>query len=382
MEKIDATVIIWGNDNYHVSGLLRQLSPYVSNVVFLVNNRKYHCATISKYCKHYQVVSGINAGLEYLLDFGKSLNEKAFIITTSDLLAAAIDQNSKLLSPYYYLCTTKEQGALTKVLNKNYQCEIAEQAGIHVPESKEFYWNSSIEGITYPCLIKPSFKVVGVHHPFKTMVCRTPDELICAQNSLDKQGTYTLQQLINKEKDILVYGCRLEDGSIIYAGSFIKYRWANNGDGSFGTISPDVPECINKEHLNSFMNKIEYYGLFSAEFGFENNAAWFYEFNLRNDGTSHYFYQAFHVNLPLLWVKDHLGVFTWDRIENKHNAIFIDEINDIDNVRAGRITKSEWRKDYRKATVFKYYDRKDRKPYYYEKTKQYLRELYHKIKRQ
>ena len=384
MKKLDATVIIWGNDNYNVLGLLRQLTPYVENVIFLVNNKINHCAIYSRFCKQYKIVSGIKEGIRYLIDFGFSLNHKAFIITTSDLLAAAVDLNSEKLSRYYFLCTTKEQGELNKALDKNYQCAIARQVGINVPDSREFRWNSPISNISYPCLIKPSFKAVGVRHPFKTCICNNLNDIIGVQKIFDKNGTYTLQQLVKKEKDILIYGCRFEDGRTLYGGSFTKYRWANNGDGSYGILSFEIPECINEKSLDAFLNKINYFGLFSAEFGIENETAWFYEFNLRNDGTSHYFYQAGICNLPLIWIYCHIySDHNYPSVisNKKECSVFIDEINDYDNVKSDRMSKAEWKKDYKKASVYKYYAKNDRMPWCFEKVRQSLSCIYHMIKK-
>lgn len=379
MEKLKANVIIWGNDNYNVLGLLRQLTPYIENVLFLINGKKGLCATKSKYCRHYKVVPSIRAGIEYLLELGECSHGKTFVITSSDLLAEAVDQHRDKLSQYYILSTTSETGILTRALDKNYQCEMARKVGIDVPASQLFNSETEVDGITYPCLIKPAFKKPDVHHPFKTRICHNESELKAAQGLLDKNGTYVLQQYIRKVKDLLVYGCRMGTGKVVYAGSFTKYRWVY-GDGSYGTVDSEIPVSIDIEKLNAFLTEIDYRGLFSAEFGEEDGIAWFYEFNLRNDGTSHYFYQAGLANLPLAWVKYHLdGTVAESKKESQQ--VFMDEIGDYANVRDGLISEAEWKIQRRKATLFKYYDKEDKIPYYYAKAYQWLVRIYHIIKK-
>ena len=378
IEKLNTIVIIWGNDNYNVLGLLRQLTPYVEKVIFLANKNKKGCASKSFFCKHLKVVKSQEEAIEYITIIGKGLKQKGFIITTSDLLAECIDQHSKELSKYFYLSSTAEQGQLTTALNKNYQYKLAHCLGFNVPESKQFCWDSTIEEIIYPILIKPAFKKPDLHHPFKTYVCKNKVELIEVQQHLDKNGTYVLQHFIEKEYDLLVYGCRLEDGRTIYAGSFSKYRWSK-GDGSYGTINASIPDCVNLKKLDAFLMKIDYCGLFSAEFGVKDGTAWFYEFNLRNDGTSHYFYQAGLINIPLLWVKSHFEGISSISQPNKI-ATFIDEIDDKNNIRTGIVTSSEWREQRYRATVFKYYDPQDKCPYYHTKIITVLKNIYHTLK--
>ena len=380
MNKEQATVVIWGNDNYNVLGLLRQLTPFVDVVIFLINKTKGHCASKSRYCANTVVAKTTDDALSFLNTLNSKHQNKAFLITTSDLLASLVDMHREQLSKKFILCTTKKQGTLTQSQDKNYQYELASKIGIKVPQSAILKFDSPIGYISYPCLIKPSFKLVGIKHPFKTYKCVNEGELLKAQRLLDKNGTYTLQRFVVKEKDILVYGCRFPDGNVVYAGTFTKCRWSKGGDGSYGTIESHIPNCIDLNKLNAFLKEIEYFGLFSAEFGVENGIAWFYEFNLRNDGTSHYFYQSGLLNLPLLWVKNNIGSTTKLTCTNETSSIFIDEIEDFDNVKGNLISKSDWKLQRKSATIFKYYDKTDIKPYIYVKAYYLLRHTYHALK--
>lgn len=88
------------------------------------------------------------------------------------------------------------------------------------------------------------------------------------------------------------------DKKICIAGALIRDRFCGTGESSHGLITPQLPSCVNVNHIEEYLERIDYYGLFSFEYGMNNNQAYFFEVNLRNDGTSHFFYQA-GANIPL-----------------------------------------------------------------------------------
>ena len=57
MKSIDIPnkIIIWGNDNSHALGVIRQFGAHDINVMFLVLGRTHHCATISRYVQNMYV---------------------------------------------------------------------------------------------------------------------------------------------------------------------------------------------------------------------------------------------------------------------------------------------------------------------------------------
>lgn len=84
---------------------------------------------------------------------------------------------------------------------------------------------------------------------------------------------------------------------------------------------------------------------------------------MRNDGTSHYFFQA-GANIPLAYVYSCAGVdYSEISTKVKKEAWFIDEVFDIENVIKGVISKVQWSKDMEEATIFKYYDKDDQEPW-------------------
>lgn len=378
--KVENKVVIWANDNYNVLGMLRQLVPYGIDVFVLFNETTKFCAVKSKYCKQYHVAKSMQDGLTFLLTSFQNENHKAILLTSSDLLAEAIDLHREELSKYFYLTGTSESGLLTKVIDKNYMSVLAGKHGFTLPFSMECKKGTDISNVKYPCLLKPNKHVIGVPAYFKFRVFKNQQELIGFLQGIAENAVFTLQEYIPKEKDLLVYGARLYDGSILLPGAYIKDRWAP-GDGTHGYLTDTIPDSACVDSIKSFLEEIDFYGTFSFEYGLYNDKAYFFECNLRNDGTSNHFHQA-GANVVLAFVLSIAGQ-DYTKVCNKVRPLtyFIDEIADRNNVKAGIITKQEYKRQLKESGAFMYYDEADVVPYRYMLIKYYLMPIYNFIKR-
>ena len=161
----------------------------------------------------------------------------------------------------------------------------------------------------------------------------------------------------------MVYGARMWNGDTVLAGAMIRDRFADSGSSSHGLMTAEIPTCVDQEKIGLFLNEIDYHGLFSFEYGMVEDKAYFFEVNLRNDGTSHYFYQA-GANIPLAYAYSCAGmdysevptIITGDKL-------FVDEVFDFENVLKGNVTYRKWKTDKNNATVFKYYAENDKEPW-------------------
>ena len=387
--KIRNKVIIWGKDGYNVLGLLRQLHAY-AEVYFLMVGGSRFCAVKSKYCKNLVKTSNFDEGLKWLMESFSNEEHKPFIITTGDLAAEYVDQHYDVLSKWFFITGTSQQGQLTKVDDKAYMNNIAVECGFKIPQSIVCNKHTDISRVQYPCILKPLNKHSGHESPFKTKICNDKTELQDVINKIEEGATLLLQEFVPKKADALVYGCRTFSGEVILAGVIVRNRWdgADSGDGSFGYITDELPSRISKNSIERFLQEIAYYGLFSVEYGITDMEAYFYEFNLRNDGTSNYFNQA-GCNIPLIWIMDTIGADysqLAQSVTGKH--IYIAEDDDYINVKKGVITKEQYKKDLASATVFRRYDPDDMKPYYYNKlllrimpVRRYIREILMRFKK-
>lgn len=356
---MECSVIIWGPDNYNMLGLLRQLSS-IKDVFLLINGRNQKCATKSVYCKRYKCTKDYYAGLEYLIQNFPVSSSRHILIPTGDRAAEIIDDNKSILEPYFILMGTVKQGLLKKFDDKNIMVSVAKKCGFLVPDSYSFSVLSPVVNFPFPCILKPAHSD-GIKE-FKTKIINNQQELEKFKRLLNPRHTYILQKLIPKTHDILVYGLRRYTGEIILAGQFIKDRWSDDGGGSHGLLTKELPEYLQLKALKVLLERIDYKGLFSVEYGLVDSKAYFYEINLRNDGTSHLFFQA-GANLPLCWVND-----CW-KIKSEHSTMItkdawnINEIYDIINVIRGRISWSKYKSEKKQATIFHYYSGDDKEPW-------------------
>jgi len=364
-------------DCYNTLGLLRELGQAEIDLLFLIKG-KAGFASKSKYCKSYKETSNIQEGFEYLKNNYIDEAFKPIIITSGDDIVTYLDIHRDELCDRYILPVTKEKGNTKKYSDKLTMTSLAQSLGILCPESRSIKWNSCIGGIHYPCIIKPSHQKIGHYNEFKIKICKTEKDLRHILRYVHHDSEFIVQQFIPKTVDYLVYGCRFRDGKTTIAGVLVRDRMNDSGASSHGLITDEVPSSVDTAKITKFLETIEYFGPFSFEYGAYEDRAYFFEVNLRNDGTSHYFYQA-GANLPLAYVYSCAGLdYSEIPICVGEKRWFIDELFDVENVITRNISKEKWKQEMNKATIYKYYDEEDIEPYSTvkkEKNKQIIRDI-------
>lgn len=370
--KVNNKVIVFGGDNYCTLGLARQLGQAGLDVLYLITGGKQSCATKSKYCKKVKFVPSIQEGIIFLLGNYTGEQYKPILIASSDLEAEALDQNKEALEQYFIIPGTAEQGFLTKVDDKNYMVQIADEIGFLVPKSVQLTKNNLGCKVDFPCIIKPSKYTNGVKKEFKAKRCETQEELLDVLRFVRDDSVFIVQHYVPKEKDLLIYGCRMLDGEMKIAGSFYRDRWVSEGsDASHGFIEKGISELVRFEYMKAMLERIGYYGIFSFEFGVYDGKAYFFEVNLRNDGTSQDFYQL-GANIPLAWVYNCAGLdYNLVQTQVQEDGWYMDEIYDFLNVIRGTLSRKQWKQDRIAAKAFRYYDQEDKSPWKYQRVRRH-----------
>ena len=378
------TVVIVGRDNSNTLGLVRQFGPYVDNLHVVLWDRfirPLSSVVASKFCKSFHWEPTLKGAIDYIEANYKDKNSNVFIVPSGDLPAEAIDQRHDELNPFFFIPGTKEQGLLTRVLDKNRMCKLASELGFIVPGSKEIRGKSTeIDGVNYPCLIKPTKHGIYTKTSFKTRKCKSKDELLTFLAQLDENCFYQVQEYVEKESEVLTYGFRLENGMTKTFGILHRLRGGENTDTTFGYISPDEPAYIDHKLEEKFLEEIGFTGLFSFEYGVNNSKPYFFEVNLRNDATAYWFYLA-GVDVPAIWVYESLGLTT----ENIPHTIsekkfFIDEIMDRWYVKKGLISRDEHQSALLQSSLLKYKCKEDPAPYYIKNLADKLSACYHIVR--
>ena len=364
MSIIRNKIIIWGTDDFNTLGILRQFGQHNLDVLFLIKG-KAGISTKSKFCRNFIETSTIVDGYNYLIHQFSNELLKPIIITSGDDIITFIDVHSDVLKNFFILPGSKQQGLIERYIDKNNMTALANEVGIKCPQSKFIKYDSSIDNIIYPCIIKPSHEKVGRYNEFKVRKCTNREDLRKILKLVNKESEFIVQQYIPKEKEVLLYGGRMADGNTIIAGAFIKDRLLKSGPGSHGIVTDKIPKSINLHMISLFLEKIDYIGPFSFEYGIIGNNAYFFEVNLRNDGTSHYFYQAGAIIL-LAYVYSCVGL-DYSKISTKvvGDNRFIDEVYDIENIITFRVSYAKWKLDRKEATIFRFYSKDDDMPYRY-----------------
>lgn len=362
MKKVENKVIVWSIDDFNTLGLMRELGNAELDMLFLVKGNAGF-AVKSKYCKKYIETSTVEAGYKYLMETYIHERKKPILIISSDEIITFVDQHKEEFEKLFITPGTSKKGNIEKYVDKNNMTALAEEIGILCPKSKAVSKGGDISNVQFPCLIKPSHQKPGHYNEFKFKICKNANALKKTLRYVRPDSEFILQQYIPKELDLLVYGGRMWDDRTIFAGAFIRDRWADSGSSSHGYFTENIPQCADVSKILEFLERIDYHGLFSVEYGLLDNKAYFFEINLRNDGTSHYFYQA-GANIPLAYVYSSAGL-DYSEIHTKVSGKkwFIDELFDVENVILGKIKKKIWKKEMDEATVFKYYDKDDTVPY-------------------
>lgn len=362
MKDLENKVVIWSIDDFNTLGLLRELGPFNIDLTFLIKGRAGY-ASKSKFCSKFIETNTLEEGLSYLKENFVDNEKKAILIIADDEIATFADMKRDDLVDNFILPLTKEKGLTNKYTDKNEMTNLAKKIGINCPKSQHARWNSDLKGIDYPCIIKPSHQRQGHYNEFKFRLCKNSDALKRTLKYVNHDSEFIVQQYIPKERDLLIYGGRMADGRTILAGAMIRDRMADSGSFSHGVITSDIPKCVDIEKISRYLEEIDYFGLFSFEYGLVENRAYFFEVNLRNDGTSDYFNQA-GANIPLAYVYSCAGLdYSIIPTSVDSDAWFIDEIFDYENVLKGVISKEQWKADKASATIFKYYNKDDIEPY-------------------
>lgn len=355
-------IIIWGVDDYNTLALIRQVGQGEFNIHFLIVGKAKYAAK-SKYCSSFTESLNVEDGYRILINEIAEGEQRPVILTNGDDIITFIDKHRSELLPFFILPGCTKQGDTEKYIDKYEMTCLAEKIGITVPISKIVKWDTPLTGISYPCFIKPSHQKPGHYNEFKFKYCKDEESLKRALKYVRKDSVFIVQQFVKKEKDLLVYGCRTANGKIIIAGGLVTDRFAVGQGSSYGEVSVNVHESIDVSKIEQFLNEIDYIGLFSFEYGLMQGKAYFFEVNLRNDGTSHFFYQA-GANIPLAYVETSFGYEPISAATKVSTTCkYMDEIFDISNVLIGNISLKIWKQQRNQVFAYKFYDSNDLLPY-------------------
>ena len=364
--NINNKVLVCGSDNLTTLGIVRELGSH--NILFtLLAIGGSKAISKSRYCSEVVNLPTIDSCIEYLEGNYDNELHKPIIIISSDRLACYFDDHQEELSKKYILPVSNKPGKLSYYTNKFNMFTLANDVGINILKSHRINKSSSLDGIEYPCFIKPCIETPGHYNEFKYKICKNQKELKKTLKIVRPTSEFIVQRLLKKENELVIYGCRMRDGNIVISGVMYQDRFAESGFASHGFVTSTIPSYIDIEKLKRFVEEVDFYGPFDFEFGIENNNAYYFETNFRCVGPTGFFNQS-GASVVAAYVYSSAGLdYSQIPIYVSQDNLCIDDMYDIENVIVRKISYKDWKKSNSVVTLRRYLDAQDMGPYYAEK---------------
>lgn len=368
-------VIVIGTVHHNTLSIIRCLGMQNINPhVIICGDSDGSFVTKSKYIVGYDCVPEAEDALAVLDRIYEQKKERCCVISCSDQIASVLDQNYSNLIGKFDFFNAKEDGKVTRNMDKQTQVALASKNGIKTPASKKIKIGKERHSFyNFPCIVKPLESINGGK---KINICHNTKELDTAL-SVYKQGSLVIiQEFIEKDYEIVIDGLSVNN-NIIVPGYIYKFREIAGGT-SFsrtGLISDIPTEIVNA--IRSMIKEISYEGLFGVELIVSKGEYYFIEINLRNDATTYSFAVA-GVNLPALYVQAKIDNIQCEEMSDIDIVYSIVEFVDIKFPMKFKMSPYRWFKDYRRSRCRFYSDKDDPMPF---KTaiKAFIRSLFKKV---
>lgn len=362
MQKTNGKIdfILFGEGNYNTLGVLHCMAAKGIEVFLLLvgsGKRILHGEIIgySKYARYGHVVHDEREGLKWILAHQEEFPQGTVIYPTSDTAETLLDCHYNALISHFSFPHCGKQGEVTLLMEKDVQTAIAQQHSIRI--LKSLYTNApdcDFDKIQYPCMVKPLISISGSKGDMR--VCANRQELDDALSSAKYTKEFIIQQYIHNEADLLFLGVRLSNGEVWIPSLVKKPGVSSTGEYTHAIVTTAIAEHLPElDRVIEFVNSLNYVGPFSIEFGLEKGKNYFFEINLRNDGTSHY-PLASGVNIPYVYYRACKGELTTDDMCYEQGEFpMVDEVLDIRRVLSREISFSQWWRLFRTAKAYRYY---------------------------
>ena len=363
--------IIFGNDGVNSLGLIRSLGKKGHNVFLLVHENIVNYTSKSKYVKGIRIVRSGDDWLKSIQDLCTEIEGPIFLFATGDKEAKFINLHHSELQDYCYAEGGYNPQTKNKYFDKDYIYSLAQKEGLTLIKTYIIEDSSiPLPDMEYPVIVKAHDSTLGGKSVMR--VCADKEIL---QNHLDSiSKSYfplQIQPFLKKNYEIMIQGCSAKQGdNVIAPVCFIKTRFSGcgKGYGAYGYsayIDDDKRLTELRRKIASILNKIQYQGLFSAEFLYARGEAYFLEINFRNDGTAIVSTYS-GVNLPDILCKSVCITNNNLLSDSTFHKVFYMCDGDIWNVVHGEISIYRWLKDaFRKDCHWYMIDKNDMMPVFY-----------------
>ena len=324
----------------------------------------------SKYVKEYLYAKEPNRDelISVLLTL-KSDKGKVVIIPVDDYAASTIDDNSDLLkADFLFPNINMEQGAINRLMDKNFQKKLARQAELTVADG----WVVNIKDhtytlpsdIVYPVFPKPQISFKGNKRCMKKCSNEAALRSVLDAVASQRDCPMLLERYVKIDKEYALLG--VSNGEEVIIPAMIEMLEGGKGPhhgvtlrGRIFSIHPHE-DFINQ--LRQFVKGLHFNGLFDIDVYESEGFLYFNELNLRY-GASGYAITASGLNLPQCFLDSIKGV-RWDLKDLPvKESYFVNEKVAYDDYFNGYLSFSDYKKRVSQADITFVASAEDNGPY-------------------
>lgn len=375
--------IIFGGDGINALGVVRSLGEKGINSYVIRLHPTEHIPPIetSKYVIRTWLAKSPEEVLQILLENFSNEVEKPILFFTDELHTEVFDKHYEELKDRFISYNAGKSGALIVLLNKAYQCQLAEECGIKVPKYEIVKKGELPKNVPYPIITKTITSNEG-RWKRDMIVCQNQEELKEAYKDIEADRLQ-IEEYIDSTNEVDLKGFSILGGKQIFFTHLKRWHYKDPSKGHFMYFEPCKDEVF-KAKIAQLIKKANYSGIFDAEFIQDKQGnLYFLEVNWRT-GMYNYNHTYEGVNLPYLWAKSTLeGRIKEDEIHVKDvNYTTLCELTSFGDALRRPKQIPNWIQEIRKADVLYYYNKEDKYPclvawckFFHRKVRNILRKL-------
>lgn len=313
---------------------------------------------VSKYVTQYLYTIEPNREdlVSKLLEHCAVSGQKVILLPTDDYAASTIDLYQEKLREHFLFPHCKGgQGAVVRLMDKDYQKQLAIRAGLTIAKGQTIKIENGTytipDTITYPCFTKPEISFLGNKKCMKR--CNNVSELTAVLDEVAKAADCPIlvEDYIEIEKEYGMLGfC---DGTHAVIPAMIHKAAIGNGSHKgvtlLGEVIPSEKYQEIRDRIASILEAEGFVGLFDVDLYEMNGVIYFNELNLRL-GAFGYSLMCAGINLPGMLVKKLTGAdYKSDPATVSKQIVCINDKVNLDDYSAGYISRSQYEETIRKA---------------------------------
>lgn len=359
-------IVLVTKEHYNPLGIVRTLGEAGIRPIVVAVKGDLKFVGQSKYVKEKYYVNSTENGIDLIIDKFANNSEKSFILTGDDVTVAMLDKHYERLKDYFYFYNAGEPGRIAHYMNKDVMMDLVTKHGIQIAKTWKVKVGEVPEDIVYPIMTK-AINSISAEWKDIVYICNNDTELkeafshmksdkVLVQQYIEKVDEFSFDAFsVNRGKDVFV----VTEANQVYnmPDKYSPYWIIKNSE------NKDMQEKIAK-----VIEEIGLEGIFEFEFMQDKYGdIWFLEINFRNTALG---YSTTVAGMPqvVCWCESmEKGFIDKKKYYKKvpEGLTAMAECFDYDvRVKAGKITKKEWKKQFKDAECKMYKGRNDNIPFY------------------